>query len=94
MIWQGAIGLLGQVIGLFGERGKAKQEALKTVAANMQRTWVDAIIVLYWFAPTVLSWVGILKPLYSLETMDPQLMQVQLGISAAVFGLNKLAGRK
>ena len=94
MIWQGAIGLLGQVIGLFGQAGKAKQEALKTVAAGFQRTWVDEIIVLYWFAPTVLSWFGILKPLYSLETMDPQLMQVQLGISAAVFGLNKLAGRK
>lgn len=94
MIWKAGIGLLGQVIGLFGEAGKAKQEALREVAANFQRTWVDEIVVLYWFAPTVLSWFGILKPLYSLETMAPELMQIQLGITAAIFGLNKLGGRR
>lgn len=97
MIWQAGIGLLGQVIGLFGERGKAKQEALREVAQNFQRTWVDELIVIYWFAPSVASYFGagqaLANQIAMLDASGP-LMEIQIGISAAVFGLNKLSGKR
>ena len=97
MIWQAGIGLIGQVIGLFGERGKAKQQALTAVAQNFQRTWVDELIVLYWFFPSVLAYLGYTESLDTqiemLSSSGP-LMEIQIGISAAVFGLNKLSGKR
>ena len=97
MIWQAGIGLIGQVIGLFGQAGKAKQEALKATAQNFQRTWVDELIVLYWFFPSVLAYLGRPESLQTQVDMlnaSGPLMEIQIGISAAVFGLNKLSGKR
>lgn len=97
MLINGLIGLAGQIVGLFGKRGAAKQEALKAVASNMQRTYVDELIVLYWFLPTVLAIAGFPDTLERQQAMIADgslLFEVQLGISAAVFGLNKIAGKR
>jgi hypothetical protein len=97
MIVKGGLALLGQLIGIFGEQGKAKAKALETLAANMARTWVDEIIALYWFGPSLLDYMGITGPLIRQMAMigdGSMLFQTQVGITAAVFGLGKLATPK
>jgi hypothetical protein len=92
-----AVGLLGQIIGIFGEKGKAKQEALATFSANMQRSLVDEFLIVYWFLPSFLDWFGYGQPLASQIAMidaDGFLFEAQITISASVFGLGKLVGRK
>ncbi len=88
-------GLAGQLIGLFGAKGAAKQRAIATRIDNMKRTWVDEILVLYWFAPSVVAWFNADQSaaMIAAMTSDEQFLAVQVGITAAVFGLNKLAGR-
>lgn len=96
MIANGILNIIGQVVGIFGQTGKAKQEALKQVAANMQRTWTDEIIVAYWFAPSVLALFGYPDALTTMQGFAQSgdlLFEMQVGISAAVFGLGKLAGK-
>jgi len=97
MIAQGVIGLFGQLLGIFGAQGKAKQQALSQVAANMQRTWVDEIVCLYWFLPTILAVFGWPEGLERQQAMigdGSYLFQTQVGITAAVFGLGKIAGKR
>lgn len=93
MIVKGAIALAGQVIGLFGERGKATQEAIARARDNMARSWTDEFIALYWFGP---SFVGWFNPERSIEiqaamTAQPDVLAIQIAITAAVFGLGKLS---
>ena len=98
MIVSGVLNLFGQLIGVFGQKGKAKQEQITATAANMQRTWTDEIIVLYWFGPTLLALFGFSEPmdrqLLMITAENSLLFEVQVGITAAVFGLSKIAGRK
>ena len=53
-------GLAGQILGLFGQKGRANQEALKARVANMKRSLTDEFLVVYWFGPSVL--LGLFSP--------------------------------
>jgi hypothetical protein len=97
MIASAVVGLVGQVIGIFGKKGEARQEALKNVASNMHRTWTDEFITLYWFGPTMAAFFGYSHALVQQQAMiadNSFLFQAQLGITAAVFGLSKIVGKK
>ena len=96
MIVSGAIGLAGQIIGLFGDRGKEKQALLKERAQNMQRTWVDEFLAVYWFSPNIVGFFSEARAQVMIDTMtrSTDVLAIQIGITAAVFGLNKLAGKK
>jgi|TARA_R110002096_G_scaffold5079_4_gene23644 hypothetical protein len=98
MIATGVINLAGQIIGLFGQKGAAAQAQIKATAANMQRTYTDEVIVLYWFGPSIVSLFGLAEPmqqqLLMINADTGLLFEVQIGITAAVFGLGKLAGKK
>ena len=97
MLVNGVLGLAGQIIGLFGQRGQAQQEQLKAVSDRLQRTWVDELIVLYWFWPSVAAQLGWAEPLaVQIQQIkdSPELFAIQLGITGAVFGLNKIAGKR
>ena len=97
MFAQALVGILGQVVGIFGAKGKAKQDALSHVASNMHRTWTDEVLALYWFGPSMASFFGYDHALIQQQLMigdNSFLFQAQLGISAAVFGLSKLVGKR
>ena len=49
--------VLGQIIGLFGERGKAAQNEVNARLANMERSWTDEFIVVVLFSPLVVGWM-------------------------------------
>lgn len=89
-------GLAAEVIGIFGQRGKEKREEIKTRIENMQRSWTDEILVVYWFAPSVLAWFNPehAAKMISSMTADEQFFGIQVAITVAVFGLGKLNGRK
>jgi hypothetical protein len=96
MIVGGIINLLGQAIGMFGAKGKAKQDALAVRVSGMGRSWTDEFIALYWFGP---SFVGFWSPEASIAIQsamfnNKELVGIQVGITMAVFGLGKLNGRK
>jgi len=89
-------GLAGQIIGLFGTKGKAQQEALKVRVENMKRSWTDEILVMYWFGPSFIGWVN---PAHGIEIQNAmfantEIVSIQVALTAAVFGLGKLNGRK
>jgi len=88
-------GLVGQVIGLVGDKGKAAQADLVARAENMKRSWTDEVLVIYWFSPSVIAWFDKEKSLEVQQTMtaDPELFALQVAITAAVFGLGKINGR-
>jgi hypothetical protein len=88
--------LAGSVIGLFGQAGKAKQDALTARVSNMERSWTDEVIALYWFGP---SFIGFFNPETSVAIQgamfaNQELVGIQVGITMAVFGLGKINGRK
>ena len=93
MIVKGALALAGQLIGVFGERGRAAAADLEARRVAMDRTWTDEFIVLFWFGPTLLSWFGyttaIDEQIRSIANA-PELTGIQVAITAAVFGLGKL----
>jgi hypothetical protein len=95
MIVNAALGLVGQVISLFGQAGKAKQEDLKTRVEAMKRSWTDEILVVYWFSPTMVGWFDLAKSIEMQNSMtaNTELFAMQVAISAAVFGLGKINGR-
>ena len=95
MIFNVLGGLAGQIIGLFGAAGQQKREALNARIQNMQRSWTDEILVLYWFSPSFVAWVNPDKATTMIQAMtaDKEFFAVQAAITAAVFGLGKLNGR-
>jgi hypothetical protein len=91
-----AVGVIGQVIGLFGERGKAQQEALKARVEAMQRSGTDEIITAVWFSPAVVAWFSPERAEAWIERIfntSPEYTALLIGITAAVFGLGKINGR-
>jgi len=89
-------GLAGQIIGLFGSKGKAQQQALKTRVANMKRSWTDELVALVWFSPMMMAWISPDRATAWIDTAtaDPEYYALLVGITAAVFGLGKINGRK
>ena len=95
MIVEAGINLVGQVIGLFGAKGKATQEDIKARVANMERSWTDEFIAVYWFGPDFIGWFD---PAWALQikagqVAEPEVLAIQVAITAAVFGLGKLNGK-
>ena len=89
-------GLVGQVIGLFGEKGRATQAALKARVEAMGRSWTDEIITLVWFSPAIVAWFSPDKAGEWIERIfntSPEYTALLIGITAAVFGLGKINGR-
>jgi len=92
-----AIGnLLGQVIGLFGERGKAKQASLDARVANLARSWTDEFITVVWFSPLIVAWFSPERSDAWIASITGQVEYFGMlsAITAAVFGLGKINGRK
>jgi len=90
-------GVAGQLIGLFGQRGQATKEALKARVAMMERSWTDEFLVLYWFGPAMflaLFWPDRYTAYVAALTAQPDFFLMQGLITAAVFGLGKMNGRK
>ncbi len=96
MIVNAAAGLIGQVIGLFGSKGRATQEQLKARVESMGRSWTDEFITIVWFSPLVAAWVSPEAAAAWIEavTSDVEYFAMVGAITAAVFGLGKLNGRK
>ena len=91
-----AAGVLGQVIGLFGAKGKAAQEQLKARVSMMERSWTDEFIAVVWFSPVIVAWFSPAKSeaWITALTVNQDYFGLLVGITAAVFGLGKLNGRK
>lgn len=94
MIWKLGAALLGQVIGLFGERGKAAQDLLATRVGAMQRSMTDEFAILtvlspYWVAwfsePAAQRWLAFMDGVPGWYT------DLTVGIILATFGIGKLA---
>lgn len=93
MLVKAGIGLVGQIVGLFGERGKASQEALRARQEAMGRTWTDEFITLVWFSPLVVAWFNpdaATQWINAVLGQNPEYVAIVAGITAAVFGLGKL----
>ena len=95
MIFNVLGGLAGQIIGMFGKSGEARQDAIKARIDSMQRTWSDEILIVYWFAPSVRAWWDPEGGTAMIEAMtsSEQFFGIQVAITAAVFGLGKLNGK-
>jgi hypothetical protein len=93
-----AIGsLLGSVIGLVGDWGKGKQEAINARISSMERSWTDEVIVVTIFSPLWVGWFSEERAVAWLNMVDgmPDWYTAMLfGVISAVFGLGKLNGRK
>ena len=91
-----AAGLVGQVIGLFGEKGKAQQEALKERVSNMQRSLTDEFIAAIWFSPVVMAWFDPARADAWIAAVfsNQEYSALLIAITAAVFGLGKINGKK
>jgi hypothetical protein len=96
MIVSGVAGLIGQVIGLFGARGKATQEQLKARVESMGRSWTDEFIAVVWFSPLVAAWFSPERAneWIAAVTSNVEYFAMVGAITAAVFGLGKLNGRQ
>jgi len=91
-----AAGLLGQVIGLFGAKGKATQENIKTRVSAMERSWTDEFIAAVWFSPLLVAWFNpVLSDAWIASvTKNTEYFGMIVLITGAVFGLGKMNGRK
>lgn len=89
-----AVGLVGQVIGLFGSKGKATQESLKVRVASMERSWTDEVIVVIWFSPLVVGWFNAQAATDWIAAVfaNDEYSALLFAITAAVFGLGKING--
>jgi len=90
------VNLVGQVIGIFGAKGKAAQENLATRVNAMERSWTDEFITLVWFSPVLVSWFNPERANAWIVTVtgNTEYFGMLAGITAAVFGLGKINGRK
>jgi hypothetical protein len=95
MIASGILNLFGQVIGIFGAKGAAKQEALKQIAGNMHRSWTDEVIVCIWFSAPLVAWFDSQAAIEWIQTVsgEKEYFALLTGITAAVFGLGKINGK-
>ena len=97
MLVKAGISLAGQIIGLFGARGKATQEALKARQESMQRTWTDEFITVVWFSPLLVAWVEPDRATAWIDAVlgqNPEYVAIVASITAAVFGLGKIGVSK
>ena len=97
MLVQAGLGLLNQVIGLFGDKGKAAQAENTKRIENMQRSWTDEFLVVTWFSPVWMSWFSPDRAAAYVETLNnmPEwYISLLYLITGAVFGLGKINGRK
>ncbi len=88
-----AVGVVGQIIGLFGEKGKASQEAMKARVEQMGRSGTDEMITAVWFSPLVVMWFAPERAEVWIQTAfntSPEYSALLIGITAAVFGLGKI----
>jgi len=62
----------------------------------MKRSWTDEIIALVWFSPMMVAWISPdnAKAWIGTVTADPEYYGMLVLITAAVFGLGKINGRK
>ena len=92
MIVSGIMGLAKAGLAIFGNRTEAAQKVVQTRIDSMSRTWTDEILVVFWFAPTIVGWFSTDKgaAMIDLMTRDKELLGVQLLITGAVFGLGKM----
>ena len=98
MLVNAGLGILSQVISLFGERGKKGQEMLKAAQENMQRTWTDEIIVVIFIViPALVAWkdpVALAEWIKTMFETSELYAGMVLGIVGSVFALGKIKGRK
>jgi len=89
-------GIAGQVIGLFGAKGRAQQERMMARVAAMERSWTDEVIALYWFSPGFVAWFSPERATEWIAAVSsqPEFFATQGIITAAVFGLGKINGRR
>ncbi len=89
--------LLGSLIGLAGDWGKNKQAALMTRLSNMQRSWTDEFITVVYFSPLLVAWFAPERAgawVQMVQSLPQEYNAVLAGITAAVFGLGKINGRR
>ncbi len=97
MIVSGIMTLLGQGLGLLGNRGKAAQERMNVRVSAMERSWTDEFLVVVWFYDRILA---VFDPaaaeayLYAVSQAPVDHIAMQVAITGAVFGLGKVKGRK
>lgn len=90
-------GVAGQLIGLFGERGKAAQETIRQRVSNMERSWTDEVIVVTIFSPLWVGWFSEERAigwLGMVQGMPEWYTGMLWAVVGAVFGLGKLHGRR
>lgn len=89
-------GLAGQLIGLFGAKGQAAQATIKERISHMERSYTDEFLVLFWFSTPVVAWFDPVRADQWIEAVfsNVQYSALLIGITASVFGLGKLNGRK
>ena len=96
MIVSGVLTLLSSALGIFGQKGKAAQERITTRISAMERSWTDEVIAAVWFSPLIVSWFSPDRATSWIQTVtqDAEYYGMLVGITAAVFGLGKMNGRK
>lgn len=85
--------LLGQVLSLFGAKGKATAEDMKARVESMGRSWTDEFLVVVWFSPIAVMWFSPEKAnayITNLTAMPEWYVGILYLITGAVFGLGKL----
>lgn len=96
MIINGALGLVGQVIGLFGAKGQRTQEQMKARLDAMGRSWTDEFIAVVWFSPLIVAWVSPERAQSWIDTITSQndYFAMLVAITLAVFGIGKIQRAK
>jgi len=85
--------LLGQLVGIFGERGKRTQDQIDARITSMQRSWTDEFIVVIFFSPLVVGWFSDVQSeayIAMLGSLPEWYRNLIFAITGAVFGLGKL----
>jgi len=93
MLVTAGMSLLGQVIGLFGEKGKAAKADVQARVSAMSRSWTDEFLVVVWFSPIAVMWLSPEKAnayIANLTAMPEWYVGILYLITGAVFGLGKL----
>jgi len=93
MIVSAGMSILSQVIGLFGEKGKAAKADVQARVAAMGRSWTDEFLVVIWFSPIVMLWISPERAtsyITNLTAMPEWYVGIIYLITGAVFGLGKL----
>jgi hypothetical protein len=93
MIVKAGLTLASSLLGMIGAKGERAKESLENARDSMERSWTDEVLVVYWFGPTIVAMFGYTSSLEAqtaaIAEFSP-LFQVQIAITAAIFGLGKL----